>query len=176
MIYTVNRLKSAKVPIDSNVVISTIQRLFSLLKGEEISDNEEDEEYDEEQEIVLPGHPNLPHDFFDLIIIDECHRSIYGNWRKVLEYFDTARLLGLTATPVPETMAFFNNNRIVNYTLEKSILDGVNVDCRIYRIKTKATEEGGAIMEGDRLKVETRYTGEVKQVSNKEQKITQRRN
>lgn len=170
MIYTVNRLKSAKVPIDSNVVISTIQRLFSLLKGEEISDNEEDEEYDEEQEIVLPGHPNLPHDFFDLIIIDECHRSIYGNWRKVLEYFYTARLLGLTATPVPETMAFFNNNRIVNYTLEKSILDGVNVDCRIYRIKTKATEEGGAIMEGDRLKVETRYTGEVKQVSNKETK------
>lgn len=170
MIYTVNRLKSAKVPIDSNVVISTIQRLFSLLKGEEISDNEEDEEYDEEQEIVLPGHPNLPHDFFDLIIIDECHRSIYGNWRKVLEYFETARLLGLTATPVPETMAFFNNNRIVNYTLEKSILDGVNVDCRIYRIKTKATEEGGAIMEGDRLKVETRYTGEVKQVSNKETK------
>ena len=170
MIYTVNRLKSAKVPIDSNVVISTIQRLFSLLKGEEISDNEEDEEYDEEQEIVLPGHPNLPHDFFDLIIIDECHRSIYGNWRKVLEYFDTARLFGLTATPVPETMAFFNNNRIVNYTLEKSILDGVNVDCRIYRIKTKATEEGGAIMEGDRLKVETRYTGEVKQVSNKETK------
>lgn len=170
MIYTVNRLKSAKVPIDSNVVISTIQRLFSLLKGEEISDNEEDEEYDEEQEIVLPKHPNLPHDFFDLIIIDECHRSIYGNWRKVLEYFDTARLLGLTATPVPETMAFFNNNRIVNYTLEKSILDGVNVDCRIYRIKTKATEEGGAIMEGDRLKVETRYTGEVKQVSNKETK------
>ena len=170
MIYTVNRLKSAKVPIDSNVVISTIQRLFSLLKGEEISDNEDDEEYDEEQEIVLPGHPNLPHDFFDLIIIDECHRSIYGNWRKVLEYFDTARLLGLTATPVPETMAFFNNNRIVNYTLEKSILDGVNVDCRIYRIKTKATEEGGAIMEGDRLKVETRYTGEVKQVSNKETK------
>ena len=170
MIYTVNRLKSAKVPIDSNVVISTIQRLFSLLKGEEISDNEEDEEYDEEQEIVLPGHPNLPHDYFDLIIIDECHRSIYGNWRKVLEYFDTARLLGLTATPVPETMAFFNNNRIVNYTLEKSILDGVNVDCRIYRIKTKATEEGGAIMEGDRLKVETRYTGEVKQVSNKETK------
>ena len=140
------------------------------MKGEEISDNEEDEEYDEEQEIVLPGHPNLPHDFFDLIIIDECHRSIYGNWRKVLEYFDTARLLGLTATPVPETMAFFNNNRIVNYTLEKSILDGVNVDCRIYRIKTKATEEGGAIMEGDRLKVETRYTGEVKQVSNKETK------
>ena len=34
--------------------------------------------------------------------------------------------------PIPETMAFFNNNRIVNYTLEKSIVDGVNVDCRVY--------------------------------------------
>lgn len=169
-IYTVDRLKSSKIPSDSNVVISTIQRLFSLLKGEDISDNEDDEEYDEAQEIALPGHPNLPHDFFDLIIIDECHRSIYGNWRKVLEYFDTARLIGLTATPVPETMAFFNNNRILNYTLEKSILDGVNVDCSIYRIKTRVTEEGGAIMEGEKLKVETRYTGEVKQVKNKETK------
>ena len=77
-----------------------------------------------------------------MIIIDECHRSIYGNWRRVLEYFDTARLIGLTATPIPETMAFFNNNRIVNYTLEKSIVDGVNVDHRVYRIKTEALGRG----------------------------------
>ena len=105
-----------------------------------------------------------------MIIIDECHRSIYGNWRKVLEYFDTARLVGLTATPIPETMAFFNNNRIVNYTLEKSIVDGVNVDCRVYRIKTQATETGGAILEGEKFKEETRYTGEVKTVSSKETK------
>ncbi len=152
-IYTVNRLKSAKIPSDSNVVISTIQRLFSLLKGEEIVDTDEDDERNvSAEEIVLPDNPNLPRDFFDLIIIDECHRSIYGNWRKVLEYFDSARFIGLTATPVPETMAFFNNNRIVNYTLEKSIIDGVNVDYRVYRIKTKATEEGGAIREGDKLK------------------------
>lgn len=78
-----------------------------------------------------------------MIIIDECHRSIYGNWRKVLEYFDTARLVGLTATPIPETMAFFNNNCIVNYTLEKSIVDGVNVDCRVYRIKRKSQKRVG---------------------------------
>ncbi len=167
-IYKVDRLKSSRLPSDSNVVISTIQRLFSLLKGEDITDSEEDEDYNEGKEITLPGNPQLPHDFFDLIIIDECHRSIYGNWRKVLEYFDTARLIGLTATPVPETMAFFNKNRIVNYTLEQSIVDGVNVDCRIYRIKTRATEQGGAIMEGDKLKVETRYTGEVKQIRNSE--------
>ena len=169
-IFSVNRLRSSAIPSDSNVVISTIQRLFSLLKGEPIADNDEDDENEPDKEVVLPPNPNLPHDFFDLIIIDECHRSIYGNWRKVLEYFDTARLIGLTATPIPETMAFFNNNRVVNYTLEQSIVDGVNVDCRIYRIKTRETEEGGAILEGQRTKVETRYTGEVKTISNKETK------
>ncbi len=50
-------------------------------------------------------------------------------------------------------VAFFNNNRIVNYTLEKSIADGVNVDYRVYRIKTQATEDGGAIrIEGRKVK------------------------
>lgn len=169
-IYTVNRLKSSTIPKDSNVVISTIQRLFSLLKGEEIVDSDDDDADETTGEVTLPENPNLPHDYFDMIVIDECHRSIYGNWRKVLEYFDTARLIGLTATPIPETMAFFNNNRIVNYTLEKSIVDGVNVDNRVYRIKTEATENGGAIMQGEHVKVETRYTGKTEEVSSKETK------
>ena len=169
-IFTVNRLRSSSIPSDSNVVISTIQRLFSFLKGDTIEDNDNDDDNEPTEEVVLPPNPNLPHDYFDLIIIDECHRSIYGNWRKVLEYFDTARLVGLTATPIPETMAFFNNNRIVNYTLEKSIVDGVNVDCRVYRIKTQVTENGGAILEGEKIKEETRYTGVVKTISNKETK------
>lgn len=169
-IYTVNRLKSSTIPKDSNVVISTIQRLFSLLKGEEIVDNDDDDADDATGEVTLPDNPKLPHDYFDMIVIDECHRSIYGNWRKVLEYFDTARLIGLTATPIPETMAFFNNNRIVNYTLEKSIVDGVNVDNRVYRIKTEATENGGAIMQGEHVKVESRYTGKTEEVSSKETK------
>lgn len=169
-IFTVNRLRSSSIPSDSNVVISTIQRLFSFLKGETIEDNDEDDENEPAEEVILPPNPDLPHDYFDMIIIDECHRSIYKNWRKVLEYFDTARLVGLTATPIPETMAFFNNNRIVNYTLEKSIVDGVNVDCRVYRIKTQVTETGGAILAGEKFKEETRYTGEVKTVSNKETK------
>ena len=169
-IFTVNRLRSSSIPSDSNVVISTIQRLFSFLKGDTIEDNDNDDDNEPAEEVVLPPNPNLPHDYFDLIIIDECHRSIYGNWRKVLEYFDTARLVGLTATPIPETMAFFNNNRIVNYTLEKSIVDGVNVDCRVYRIKTQVTENGGAILEGEKIKEETRYTGDVKTISNKETK------
>lgn len=169
-IFTVNRLRSSSIPSDSNVVISTIQRLFSFLKGETIEDNDEDDENEPAEEVILPPNPDLPHDYFDMIIIDECHRSIYKNWRKVLEYFDTARLVGLTATPIPETMAFFNNNRIVNYTLEKSIVDGVNVDCRVYRIKTQVTETGGAILESEKFKEETRYTGEVKTVSSKETK------
>ena len=169
-IFTVNRLKSSSVPTDSNVVISTIQRLFSLLKGDEITDNDEDDEEIEDKEIILPENPNLPSDFFDMIIIDECHRSIYGNWQKVLNYFSKAKLIGLTATPVPETKAFFNNNIIVNYTLEKSIIDGVNVDCRVYRIKTQATENGGAILEGEKVKRETCYTGQVETVNNQETK------
>lgn len=169
-IFTVNRLKSSSVPTDSNVVISTIQRLFSLLKGDEITDNDEDDEEIEDKEIMLPENPNLLSDFFDMIIVDECHRSIYGNWQKVLNYFSKAKLIGLTATPVPETKAFFNGNIIVNYTLEKSIVDGVNVDCRVYRIKTQATENGGAILEGDKVKRETCYTGQVQTISNQETK------
>ena len=169
-IFTVNRLKSNNVPSDSNVVISTIQRLFSLLTGKEITDNDDDDDDPATGEVELPGNIQLPPDFFDVIIIDECHRSIYGNWRKVLEYFSTAKMIGLTATPVPETMAFFNNNRVVNYTLERSIVDGVNVDGRIFRIKTEATENGGAILKGQKLKRVTRYTGEVEDIKNEETK------
>lgn len=172
-IYAVNRLRSAKIPSDSNVVICTIQRLFALLKGDEIKDDEDEDDEDFGSEtnnvIPLPTNLTLPPDYFDMIIIDECHRSIYGNWRKVLECFNSAKMIGLTATPVPETLAFFNNNRIVNYTLEKSIIDGVNVDHRVYRIKTQATEDGGAIRIGDSFKQITRYTGTTKDIKNNEE-------
>ncbi len=168
-IYGVTRLNSNEIPADSNVIISTIQRLFAFLKGEPIVDDTDEESTAEgPHEVILPDNPNLPHDYFDLIIIDECHRSIYGNWKKVLDYFDTARLVGLTATPVPETLAFFNNNVVVNYSLEQSILDGVNVGHRVYSIKTEATTGGGAIRKGDKLRKETRYTGVVEIVENKE--------
>ena len=167
-IFTVNRLKSSKIPKDTTVMISTIQRLFSLLKGDEVSDIEDDDEYEPDAPIELAGNLALPHDYFDLIIIDECHRSIYGNWKAVLDYFDTAKMIGLTATPVPETVAFFNSNVVINYTLEKSIIDGVNVDYRIYRIKTRETADGGAIREGQKVKQITRYTGKVEQISTRE--------
>lgn len=170
-IFTVSRLKSGTIPEDANVVISTIQRLFSLLKGEDITDGDDDENYGNEEtaDIELPTNLVLPPDYFDMIIIDECHRSIYGSWRKVLDYFNTAKMVGLTATPAPETLAFFNNNRIVNYTLEKSIADGVNVDYRVYRIKTQATEDGGAIREGEKVKKIARYTGAVEDIKAREE-------
>ena len=138
-IFGVERLKTAKIPNDANVVIATIQRLFSLLSGDDFIDDDNEADYvvDGTRNMNLPVHPNLPPDYFDLIIIDECHRSIYGSWRSVLEYFSSAKMIGLTATPAVETLAFFNNNLIVNYTLEKSIVDGVNVDYRVFRIKHK---------------------------------------
>lgn len=152
-IYTTERLKSKNIPTDANVIISTIQRLFAAITGQEIddSDDDEDTEFDDitdEKEIDLGENLKLPPDFFDFIIVDECHRSIYGKWKKVLNYFSSARIIGLTATPTPEADAFFEK-RVINYTLEKSIADGVNVDYRIYRIKTKVSEEGGIIHKGE---------------------------
>ncbi|MCL1936846.1 MAG: DEAD/DEAH box helicase family protein, partial [Candidatus Azobacteroides sp.] len=108
--------------------------------------------------IELGNNIHLPPDFFDTIIVDECHRSIYGRWQKVLTYFDKAKIIGLTATPMSETLAFFNNNLVVNYTLEKSIADMINVDYRVYRIKTKVSDEGGVVKKGDNYDEFIRYT------------------
>ena len=162
-IYTTERLRSGKISDKTNLVICTIQRLFSVITGQELQDDDDGEssfESDTQPDVELNGKLLLPPDFFDLIIVDECHRSIYGRWRKVLEYFKEARIIGLTATPADETMAFFNNNRVVNYTLEKSIVDEINVDCRVYRIRTSATENGGEIHKGEKYREITTYTGE----------------
>ena len=170
-IYGVERLKSHDIPKDANVIISTIQRLFSYLNGEDFTDDDADDDFtyyenddDTTRTVPMPEHPNLPRDYFDLIIIDECHRSIYSSWRSVLDYFDSAVKIGLTATPAPQTLAYFEQNRVVNYTLEKSIADHVNVGCRTYRIKTEQTEHGGAILEGQNVKQETVYTGETQNI------------
>ena len=139
------------------------------MNGDIITTEEEDDDdlgsiyesdTDDERTVELPEHPNLPKDYFDLIIIDECHRSIYSSWRSVLDYFDSAIKIGLTATPAPQTFAYFEQNRVVNYTLEKSIADHVNVGCRTYRIKTEQTENGGFILQGEQYKQKTLYTGQ----------------
>lgn len=166
-IFAVERLKSNKFDKNASVYISTIQKLFSFLKGEATDEEDVDDENSESNNpsypVILPNNPSIPKDFFDMIIIDECHRSIYGNWRPVLKYFGNAKLIGLTATPSQETIEFFDYIRISQYTLEQSIKDKVNVPARIYRIKTKVSENGGAINEGDPLQKITRYTGNIEQ-------------
>lgn len=159
-IFWVEQLSNRPIESRTRVVVSTIQRLYSQLTGNMDAYSEEDEDaglgHREGTEVELPEKPELPSDFFDLIIIDECHRSIYSDWQKVLTYFKTARMVGMTATPIPETLAFFDNNRVANYTYEQSVLDDVNVGYRIYRIKTELTEEGGEIDAGDVLTVTNR--------------------
>ncbi|NDJ27620.1 restriction endonuclease subunit R [Campylobacter sp. MIT 12-8780] len=144
-IYEVNHLTTNTIADDSKVVITTIQRLYSMLQGELEFNEELENSYQSDKktkEVVY--NPNLGIGFFDFIIIDECHRSIYGEWRQVLEYFD-AFLIGLSATPSKHTIAFFDQNLVSSYTLEESIIDKVNVDYEILRIKTQISENGNII-------------------------------
>ena len=168
-LYEIKRLKKDK-DIKADIVISTIQKLFAVLTGspllgdddEDAEDerNTADEEGDAGNAIQLGDDLKLPPDWFQLIVVDECHRSIYGKWRAVLDYFSGARVLGLTATPTPEAYAFFNNNVIEEYTYDDSVVDGVNVPSRVYRIKTEVTEHGGALQEGTTVAETSRATGE----------------
>lgn len=165
-IFNVDRISNKPLEPRTSVVISTIQGLYAQLSDtfEEIqSEQDSFARGNRGGNVDLPEHPTLSKDFFDLIIIDECHRSIYSEWRKVLDYFDTAVLVGLTATPIPETLAFFDKNIPCEYTLEDSIVDGVNVGHRIYRIRTELTENGGEIQAGDKLKVRYRNDGHLEE-------------
>ncbi len=167
-LYQINRLRKPE-DINGQVVISTIQKLFAVLTGQNISDDNEDAEdentnRDNEKalkEVIQLGKDlKLPSDFFQFIIVDECHRSIYGKWRAVLDYFKSATILGLTATPTPEAYAYFDNNIIEKYTYDDSVVDGVNVPARVYPIKTAVTIHGGTIDKGDSVVELTRRTGE----------------
>lgn len=166
-LYTIKRLRKEN-DVNADIVISTIQKLFAVLTGQAIQDGNEDEEDElakkneekESKEVVELGNDlKLPPDYFQLIIVDECHRSIYGKWKKVLDYFSGATVLGLTATPTPEAYAFFNNNIIENYKYEDSIVDGVNVPSRIYRIITDVTAHGGTIEQGTKVVETAKRTG-----------------
>lgn len=95
-----------------------------------------------------------------LTYADECHRSIYGKWKAVLDYFSGAKVLGLTATPTPEAYAYFDNNIIEEYTYDESVVDGVNVPSRVYRIATEITEHGGAIKSGTKVTETARKSGQ----------------
>ncbi|MGL6159967.1 type I restriction endonuclease subunit R [Microbulbifer sp.] len=161
-LYTVQRLKSSYVASDSQVCISTIQRMYSLLKGEELDEATEEDNPAEKKGLKKEPLPvvyneKIPPEFFDFIIIDECHRSIYNLWRQVIEYFD-AYLIGLTATPDNRTYGFFKKNVVSEYDHEKAVADGVNVGNEVYLIETQKTQSGGVIEASQQVQKRERLT------------------
>jgi type I restriction enzyme, R subunit len=152
-IYNVQHLTNNTIDPVNKVTITTIQRLFSMLKGEAQYDPENEEEsfYDHAPADAKPKevsyNSRIPIETFDFIVTDECHRSIYHLWRQVLEYFD-GFLIGLTATPSKQTLGFFNQNLVMEYLHERAVADGVNVGYDVFRIKTDITEHGSVVERG----------------------------
>jgi type I restriction enzyme R subunit len=150
-LYNVQHLSSNTIDPVARVTISTIQRLYSTLRGEPELDPELDEHsaYDllPAEPVPVEYNPRVPIETFDAVIVDECHRSIFGLWRQVLDYFD-AFTIGLTATPNKQALGFFNQNLVMEYTHEQAVADSVNVDFDVYRIRTEMTEQGGKIEAG----------------------------
>ncbi|MDD2262039.1 MAG: type I restriction-modification enzyme R subunit C-terminal domain-containing protein [Clostridia bacterium] len=173
--YNVQRLTSSYIASDSQVCISTIQRMYAILKGEELDEGAEDtnpnestwmeQQRNKKQALPVEYSAKVPIEQFDFIVIDECHRSIYNLWKQVLDYFD-AFLIGLTATPDKRTFGFFEENVVSEYTYEESVLDGVNVPYDVYNIETEISQKGSVIKAGwfvdrrDKLTRKTRWQQE----------------
>ncbi len=163
--FIVQRLTSNTIDTTARVCICTIQRLYSMLRGQDLPEEAEDQSPQGLDSLFkeippLEYNPNIDISTFDFIITDECHRSIYNLWRQVLEYFD-AFLVGLTATPSKQTFGFFNRNLVMEYDHERAVADGVNVNYDVYRIKTEITEQGSKVESGyyiDKRDRETRTT------------------
>ncbi|SDI85260.1 type I restriction endonuclease subunit R [Chryseobacterium jejuense] len=157
-LYNVQRLTSSYIADESQVCISTIQRMYSILRGEEMAEDEDElnpnensswmsNQLTKKEAVPVEYNPKVPIEQFDFIIVDECHRSIYNLWKQVLDYYD-AFLVGLTATPDKRTFGFFNQNVVSEYTYENSVIDGVNVPYDVYLIETEISTRGGLIEKG----------------------------
>jgi type I restriction enzyme, R subunit len=148
-VFNIQHLTGPRIDKVSRVCISTVQRMYSILRGGDI-----DEEIDARSlyELQAPPEPiaynrDVPPETFDFIVVDECHRSIFGVWRQVLEYFD-AFIIGLSATPNQQALGFFEQNLVMEYNHDRAVADKVNVDYRIYRIQTQITTSGSTIEAG----------------------------
>lgn len=148
-LYNVTKLSSAGLLGSSKIAVSTIQRVYKFLNDGEVSEVDDPnlDDFTPDAPVTVSYSQALPPETFDLVIVDEAHRSIYGVWRGVLEYFD-AHVIGLTATPGKQTFGFFRQNLVSEYTYPESVADGVNVDFDIYRIRTQISEEGSRIEAG----------------------------
>lgn len=160
-LYNVQRVKSPFIASSSQVCISTIQRMYSILKDEPLDEAAEEVS---PEDMVRPKEPlpvvyngKVPPEFFDFIIIDECHRSIYNVWRQVIEYFD-AHQIGLTATPDARTFGFFKKNVVSEYSHEKAVADGVNVGNEVYTIETQVTRQGARLIAEQQIEKRERLT------------------
>jgi type I restriction enzyme R subunit len=93
---------------------------------------------------------HVPRNFFDLIVIDECHRSGFGTWREILDYFEDAVQLGLTATPKRkdnvDTYAYFGEP-VYSYSLGQGIQDGFLATYKVHRVNTNLNQAGGINVE-----------------------------
>ncbi|WP_435243735.1 DEAD/DEAH box helicase family protein [Streptomyces cucumeris] len=117
--YRVGRLTPDSVP-SHEVVVSTVQRLHNALSG---GDPESGVRY----------RPDLPPESFDLVVADDCHRSVSSRWRALFDYFD-APVLGLTATPTDQALEVFQHNLVSSYTFEDAVADGRAVNVTVYSI------------------------------------------
>lgn len=160
-LYNVIRLQTKTIPKDCQVYISTIQRLYAVLKGKDLPEGAEDvnpaEIWKKKEPMPVEYYPNLPVEFFDFIIIDECHRSIYNVWQQVLDYFD-AFLIGLTATPDKRTYAFFEQNVVSQYTHQDAVADGVNVGYDTFLIETEIGTNGAKLYQGNDVLKREKWT------------------
>ncbi|GAB3049000.1 type I restriction endonuclease subunit R [Spirosoma pulveris] len=160
-LYNVQRLQSSFIDPSAQVCISTIQRMYSVLKGTELDDSAEETSLNELTQTGPPKdvayNSRVPVETFDFIIIDECHRSIYNIWQQVLDYFD-AFLIGLTATPDARTYGFFNKNVVSEYTYERAVADGVNVPYDVYTIETEITSQGASMRAKEYIELRSRQS------------------
>jgi type I restriction enzyme R subunit len=149
--YNVQHLQSSTIDDVADVCITTIQRVYSMLKGGDPDDLDEDTSAFETtptgniRDVLY--NADIPPETFDFIIVDECHRSIYNLWRQVLEYFD-AFLVGLTATPSKQTLGFFKQQLVSEYPYEKSVAHDVNVPYEVFKIRTEIGDEGSSVEAG----------------------------
>ena len=145
-LYGVTRLSSSFIPTDSEVYISTIQRLYSILKDSELDErdeqeNPEEKKWKQKEPMPVVYNEKVPMEFFDFIVVDECHRSIYNLWKQVLDYFDAFQI-GLTATPDNRTFGYFNQNLVCDYGYQRAVEDGVLVPYNVFEITTRITQDG----------------------------------
>ncbi|MEM0961964.1 MAG: DEAD/DEAH box helicase family protein [Bacteroidota bacterium] len=182
-LYPVQRLTSGAMDPEAKVVIATIQRVYSLLRGDDLDEQADEVSaferpaggtpaglaeaasesaddtpngsaspagYAVKRTVEVAYNPEIPPETFDLIVVDECHRSIYNVWRQVLEYFD-AHIVGLTATPSATTVGFFHKNLVSEYGHARAVADAVNVPFDVWRIRTAITESGATVEQGNHV-------------------------